>query len=393
MSEPSFPAAPPFIPPGSSAPTEGPASGSALDGSLGDSAPSSKVRGSAHGAPMDELEPPFAPKARTNVLLFFATVASVFYVGSAYAAGHFRLESFGQALAAAWIYAVPLMAILLAHEFGHYIAARIHKVPASLPYFLPLPILNPFGTLGAVIVMPERIRSRNALMDIGAAGPIAGMVVAIPLMALGIHLSEVVPSFDYGLVIHEGDSLLYWLLKRLVLGPMPEGYDIQTHPLALAAWVGFFVTFLNLFPYSQLDGGHIAYALLGERQNRFARWVRYAPLVLAVYNFAAHGVPAISAYLASGPSGNRELAYLAPIATSVNWVFLFGLLWFMSRRVGPGHPPVDDERLSPGRALVGIVSLVIFLLVFIPTPWMQAWLGPAPPATAEPEQASHARGR
>ncbi len=390
MSEPSFPP-PPFVPPSSA--HESPSSG--VSGAVGSSGASGDgATGAALSAPTDEAEaePPFAPKARTNVLLFFATVASVFYVGSAYAAGHFRLESFSQALAAAWIYAVPLMAILLAHEFGHYIAARIHKVPASLPYFLPLPILNPFGTLGAVIVMPERIRSRNALMDIGAAGPIAGMVVAIPLMALGIHLSEVVPNFDYGLVIHEGDSLLYWLLKRLVLGPMPEGHDIQTHPLALAAWVGFFVTFLNLFPYSQLDGGHIAFALFGERQNRFARWVRYAPLLLALYNFAAHGLPAIQAYLASGAAGSREAVYLAPLATSVNWVFLFGLLWFMSRRVGPGHPPVDDQHLSRGRVLVGAVSLVLFLLVFIPTPWMQAWLGPAP-ATAEPEQASHARDR
>src|SRR5690606_31735920 len=115
-------------------------------------------------------------------------------------------------------------------------AARIHGVPASLPYFLPLPILNPFGTLGAVIIMPERIKSRNALMDIGAAGPLAGMVVAIPLMIVGIRMSSLTPALDQGVVIYEGDNLLYWLLKRLALGELPPGYDIHTHPMALAAW-------------------------------------------------------------------------------------------------------------------------------------------------------------
>ncbi|MEZ4372832.1 MAG: site-2 protease family protein [Polyangiaceae bacterium] len=312
--------------------------------------------------------PPFAPKTRTNVLLFFATLASVFFVGSNYASAHFKIDSLLRSIGAAWIYALPLMAILLAHEFGHYIAARIHKVPASLPYFLPLPILNPFGTLGAVIVMPERIRSRNALMDIGAAGPLAGMVVAIPLMFIGIRLSDVTPGLNQGVVVYEGDSLLYWGLKRLALGELPPGYDIQTHPLALAAWVGFFVTFLNLFPISQLDGGHIAYALFGERQNRFARYFRFSPLILAVYNFVAHGLPAIQRYVANG---RKETLDLLPMGTIVNWVMLFLLLWFMTRKVGPGHPPVDDDQLSTGRKVVGVISLIVFILVFTPTPWLQ----------------------
>lgn len=310
---------------------------------------------------------PFAPNPVVNLVLFLATVASVFFVGGGYVAGHYGVESSLAAIGAAWIYAVPLLAILLAHEFGHYIAARIHRVPASLPYFLPLPILNPFGTLGAVIIMPERIRSRNALMDIGAAGPLAGMVVAIPLMILGIRMSSLVPAMDKGIVIYEGDSLLYWLLKRLTLGELPPGYDIQTHPLAIAAWVGFFVTFLNLFPFSQLDGGHIAYALFGERQNRFARWVRYAPLPLALYNFGAYGVPAIRRYLDNG----EDTLHLLPLGTAVNWLMLFGLLWLMTRRVGSDHPPVDDRGLSPGRKIVGLISLVVFVLVFTPTPWLQ----------------------
>src|SRR5690606_7442838 len=157
-----------------------------------------------------------------------------------------------------------------------------HRVPASLPYFLPVPIVW-FGTMGAIITMPERIRSRIALLDIGAAGPLAGMVVAIPTMVVGLRLSEVAPlgSDSY---IQEGQSLLYWAIKRVVLGPIPDGSDVHLHPTAFAAWGGFLITMINLLPWGQLDGGHIAYALLGEKQNALARWVRRSLLGLFAYN-------------------------------------------------------------------------------------------------------------
>src|SRR5450432_773501 len=207
-----------------------------------------------------------------NLLLFALTVPSVFLAGSmqvdptiAQALPKRLLEIWR-----GWPFAVPLLSILLAHEFGHYIAARIHRVPASLPYFIPLPKLSPFGTMSAIIAMSGRIRSRAALLDIGAAGPIAGMVLALPIMAFGLHCSSVGPnpSTNY---VQEGQSLLYLAMKRVFVGPIPTGMDVQLHPTAMAGWVGFLITMINLLPWGQLDGGHIATAYFGNRYGRFAR--------------------------------------------------------------------------------------------------------------------------
>jgi membrane-associated protease RseP (regulator of RpoE activity) len=192
------------------------------------------------------------------LLLYLATCGSVLWTGSGYANGHTpaTLGELGQG----WSYALSLMSILTCHEFGHYIAARRHGVAASLPYFLPLPLLSPFGTLGAVITMPP-IRGRNALLDVGAAGPLAGLALAIPVLWKGLSLSVVAPSLTSNYV-QEGKSVLYWLLQRAVWGPIPDGYDVVLHPMALAGWVGLFITMINLIPWGQLDGGHIAYRLL-----------------------------------------------------------------------------------------------------------------------------------
>src|SRR5690606_5249999 len=135
-----------------------------------------------------------------------------------------------------WPFAVPFLLILIFHEFGHWIAAQLHRVPASLPYFLPVPVVW-FGTMGAIITMPERIRSRSALLDIGAAGPLAGMMVAIPTMIIGLRMSEVAPLGNDP-YIQEGQSLLYVAVKWLVLGPIPAGWDVHLHPTAFAAWGG-----------------------------------------------------------------------------------------------------------------------------------------------------------
>jgi membrane-associated protease RseP (regulator of RpoE activity) len=298
----------------------------------------------------DATEVPSSPPAssrifdwRTNLALFLFTVAAVLLTG-------------GPAFAAA------LFAILLAHEFGHYIAARIHRVPASLPYFLPLPFVSPFGTLGAVILMPGRIRSRNALLDIGAAGPLAGMVVAIPMMLYGLSLSKVGPT-GTGEYIQEGQSLLYWALKAAVFGKIPSGSDVLLHPVAYGAWAGFFVTFLNLLPFGQLDGGHIAYALFGTRQDRAAGVIRYVPLVLAVYNYAR---PIIA-------HGSREgLRILASHhffdGPAVSWVVLFALLSVMRWFAGANHPPVDRVEFGSVRRAIAVGSLLLFLLLFMPTP-------------------------
>jgi membrane-associated protease RseP (regulator of RpoE activity) len=289
-------------------------------------------------------------------LLFVLTLLSTFWTGARFAG---VLPRSLDELWLGWTYAVPLMAILLCHELGHYFAARLHGVPASLPYFLPLPELSPFGTLGAVITMPERIRSRNALLDIGAAGPIAGLVVALPVLVLGLGLSSV-RAHATGSYIQEGQSLLYALLKRMVLGPIPDGQDVFLHPTAFAGWVGLFITMINLIPWGQLDGGHIAYALFGRLQNRAAPFVLAAVLALFVFNLFRFVAPVLS--------GASALPLDAAVGNSLFWLIWFVFLSLMRRFTGRGHPPFEPGLLSPRRRVVAAACLALFVLLCMPTP-------------------------
>ena len=291
-------------------------------------------------------------------LLFLATCASVLWTGAGMANEWRSPETLAE-LASGWVYAVPLMAILTCHELGHYIAARLHGVPASLPYFLPLPFVSPFGTLGAVIAMPERIRSRNALLDIGAAGPLAGMVVAVPVIVLGLSFSPVAAQ-STGYYVQEGQSLLYWMLKFLVKGSIPDGYDVMLHPTATAGWVGLFVTMINLLPWGQLDGGHIAFSLLGPMQNRIARAVRFAVLIFFLYNLFSFVGPVLT--------GRSYMPLDVAIGNSLTWLVWFGLLSLLGRMMGHDHPPCETGELSRLRRRVAIGCLALFVLLFMPTP-------------------------
>ena len=173
------------------------------------------------------------------------------------------------------------MAILLAHEFGPLLrGAASTKCRLRCPFFIPLPLLSPFGTMGAIIGMSGRIRSRNALLDIGAAGPLAGLVVALPVLLIGLAQSR--SRANAGHCAQEGQSLLYLLLKRVVARADPGRLGRLPEPTAFAGWVGLLVTMLNLMPFGQLDGGHIAYALFGEKQNAIARWLHGGLLLLFV---------------------------------------------------------------------------------------------------------------
>lgn len=291
-------------------------------------------------------------------LLFLATSGSVLWTGAGMVNDWQTPTSLAELLAG-WVYALPLMAILTCHEFGHYIAARLHGVPASLPYFLPLPVVSPFGTLGAVIGMPERIRSRNALLDIGAAGPLAGLCVALPVLVLGLALSPV-QAQSTGYYVQEGQSLLYWLLKLLVKGPMPAGHDVMLHPTATAGWVGLFVTMINLLPWGQLDGGHIAFAWLGPVQNRIARVVRFSVLLFFCYNLLSFVGPVLT--------GHSQMPLPLAIGNSLTWLVWFGLLSLLGRTMGHDHPPVEAGTLSPLRRRVAQGCLLLFILLFMPTP-------------------------
>ncbi len=285
-------------------------------------------------------------------MLFLATVPCVFLAGAQWGG--------------APQFAIPLLSILVAHEMGHYLAARWHREPASLPYFLPLPLLSPFGTLGAVIVAPERIRSRRALLDIGAAGPLAGMLLCVPLLIYGLTRSRVEP-LTAGEYWQEGQCILYWGLKRLVFGPIPAGHDVIIHPIAAAAWAGLFVTFLNLFPVAQLDGGHVAYALLGRHHRWVARTAALLIPGLVLYNLVVFGGPMVLAAWHHAEQPSRAWTTLQ--SAVLMWVVLLALVAWMRRRIGLEHPPVEDETpLGWGRVLVATFTLLLFVALFMPSP-------------------------
>lgn len=319
----------------------------------------------AEGRPASLLGAPSEPPGgegirwRKNAVLFGLTVFTVFLQGAL----QVQQPEGEWSILAGWTFAVPLLLILLFHEFGHWIAARIHRVPASLPFFIPLPPIFLLGTMGAIIVMPQRIRSRNALLDIGAAGPLAGLVVAIPALIIGLSLSEVHAIEGPG-YFQEGQSLLYWLLKRLVVGPIPPGHDVFLHETAFAGWAGLLVTMMNLLPWGQLDGGHVAYALLGERHHTIALWMRRGLLLVFGYNLVQFLLPELR--------GESQLGYGMAISNSTFWLMWFIVTGFLARLSGGyRHPPFEPGELSPGRRWVAIVTLLFFVLLFMPTPIAQ----------------------
>ncbi|MBN8611999.1 MAG: site-2 protease family protein [Deltaproteobacteria bacterium] len=301
---------------------------------------------------------------RTPILLFLATLITTSFVG-AEMHGLDPIEAFdlgpGQGLRAwmaGWDFALPLMSILLAHELGHYVAGRLHRVDISPPYFIPMP-LSLLGTMGAVIRMRGRIARRDALLDVGASGPLAGLAITLPVLIYGIATSPVEPLPESGSFIVEGRSLLYVGLLYALKGPIPEGHDIMLSATAFAGWAGLLVTMINLVPVGQLDGGHIAYALFGKDQDRYARMIRFALPAIALVTGAAYGVPAL---LAARPWAEVITEWMS----GLHWMVWFVVLTMLARLTGHEHPPTDDDSLSPTRRLVAIGTLVTFVLLFMP---------------------------
>lgn len=249
------------------------------------------------------------------LILFLATCGSTFLIGP-------------------W-YFVCLMTTLTAHELGHFFQAVRYRVPASLPYFIPMP-LSPFGTFGAVIFMEPGRGDRRALFDIGITGPIAGFFPAVAFSAIGLGLSEVGPIPEGVQIL--GEPLLFKGLSYLIFGPLPEGHDVMLHPIAYAGWVGIFITALNLIPIGQLDGGHVLYALLRKRAHYFS-----------------------TAMLMGAVVGMFVLQYWG-------WTLMLVLLALM----GPQHPPTqnDDVPLGAGRIILGWIALAFIIVGFTPTPFV-----------------------
>ncbi|MCD6498577.1 MAG: site-2 protease family protein [Deltaproteobacteria bacterium] len=319
-------------------------------------------------------EGPAGSRLWVHVVLFLTTCVTTTFWGAVYA---------GAGWATWWkglSYSAPLMGILLTHEMGHYLAARHHRIPASLPYFIPFPF--GLGTLGAVISMKGRIESRNALVDVGAAGPLAGFVVAVVVLLVGLSQSTVGTVPPGSSLATEGNSILYILLKFAVTGRyLPSGgLDVFLTPMALAGWIGFLVTMINLIPVGQLDGGHVAYAFFGERYQAFSRRLhRFLP-VMAVAVMAYVTIDALG-QIAPQPPNIVPAAYrLWPLVSwrsaltagffaGFPWLLWPGLLWLLSRTSGGiDHPPVGQDELTRGRRVIAWTVGLLFLLIFTPVP-------------------------
>jgi len=231
-------------------------------------------------------------------------------------------------------FALTLIIILLSHELSHYFTSKRHGVKATLPYFIPAPTI--IGTFGAFIKMKSPIVTRKALIDIGASGPIAGFIVSIVSTIAGLGMSEVVSIEHTKGSLGLGDSILFSFLSRLILGATPAEHDILLNPVAFAGWIGLFVTSINLIPVGQLDGGHIAYALLGERQIRLS-------FVLVIF------------------------MGLLGLLLWEGW-FVWAVLLLI---LGLRHPPVIywEVPLDSKRRFVGVLACLIFILTFIPVPF------------------------
>ena len=298
-----------------------------------------------------------------HLLLFLAALASALVAGG-FLAGTDVLGTRFREIGGSWFpvptglrfaglgtgvpFAIAFIGILLGHELGHYFAARRHRVPVSLPYFIPFPpYFSLVGTLGAFIRLRGPMIRRSVLFDIGVAGPLASFVLSLPVLAIGLNLSEVIPASDPGLYpflihfldqpIRIGSNVILHVAATLTLPGFDPGSTVILHPLAFAGWLGIFVTALNLIPLGQLDGGHILYAIAGPRQRAF---------------------------------GMAFVVLLLPLGLVWWGWWLWGGIALVLGRGKVAHPPVlmEEVPLGRGRTVLGWAAIALFILSFSPAP-------------------------
>src|SRR5215216_3406756 len=316
-----------------------------------------------------------------NIILFILTILSMMLtraeapLGAVPARDSSILLFLLQNILSGWPFALSMMGILFAHEMGHYIMCRYYKVPATLPYFLPAPLLSPLGTFGAFIMMRGIPKNKRVLFDVGVAGPIAGLVIAIPVLFIGLSLSHLGPigyAAQGASGFLEGNSLFYLFSKYVIFGkllpepvsmngmspfiywiqyfltshPIPfNGTDVMLHNVALAGWAGLLVTALNLVPVGTLDGGHVVYGLFGEKARRIFPVAIGALIVLSF-------LPVLF-----------TLSFGAFNFSWLLWIFI--LFWLGNVRT----QPLDDiTPLDGKRRAIGFFVLVLFVLLFTPIP-------------------------
>lgn len=270
---------------------------------------------------------------RINLVLFILTIFTTLLAGAIMEGVNPLKNPVG--IIHGWPFSVTLMLILGFHEFGHYYFARKHNVNATLPYFIPAPTF--IGTFGAFIKIKSPIYRKDALLQIGAAGPIAGFIVAVPALIIGLALSQIVEisSADIGITL--GDSILIKFLTVVIFPSLNSTQDVMLHPIAFAGWIGLLVTMLNLLPIGQLDGGHIAYAMLGRKYDKVSKFTLLALIPMGLL--------------------------------SLNWIVWAILILVLMRTTK--HPPVNDidVPLSDKNKKIGYICFAIFVLCFIPIPF------------------------
>jgi membrane-associated protease RseP (regulator of RpoE activity) len=328
-----------------------------------------------------QVEPPRRQRYLLHISLFLITFLTTTAAGALYVHGQAMGGPSGWRaifpITDGLAYSVPLLLILLSHEFGHFFVARAHGVDASLPFFIPLPPIFILGTMGAVISMRSS-EDRKKLIDIGAAGPLCGLLVAIPVILYGLSLSKV---GDMAGGYQEGNSLLYGLLKLMAKGAwLPDGrQDVFLHPTAWAGWAGLLVTMINLLPIGQLDGGHIATAYFGNGYQRFARTLhRLLPLgAITVFFWVFYLVRQEMSQ--SGLGWSRSIALGIAGGAALPWLVWFAMVAVIKRLSGGfDHPPVDDQPLPASRRLLFWVMVVVFVGIFMPVPFRAIMVGSAP---------------
>jgi membrane-associated protease RseP (regulator of RpoE activity) len=314
---------------------------------------------------MEESSSRAPRKAWLNGVLFVLTLVSTFSLGVLLSVSYVYPDSPSPAptqepgfwslldprvLALGGLYASVLMSILTGHELGHYLTCRRYGIAATLPYFIPGPTL--FGTFGAFIRIKSAVSLKRQWFDIGAAGPLAGFILALPALGFGLAFSKVVPAAASEGALELGEPLLLKLGTALLIGHVPAGSTILLHPVAFAGWAGLLVTFINLFPLGQLDGGHVAYALFGEKKKYVSAAALCAFIALGVF-FSYH-------WLIWGGIG---LLFILVVRLKRP-----GRLYRLAIRLR--HPQVLDEDvpLNRGRIIVGVLIILIFILSFIPDP-------------------------
>lgn len=281
-------------------------------------------------------------------MLFFLTVISTYFVGFLWAVNYVYagqdIENippltnldiiFNPVLnRLSLIYSLSLLIILLGHELGHYLTCKKYHIEATLPYFIPAPTL--IGTLGAFIRIKSPLTRRDELFDIGANGPLAGFILSVPALYIGLSLSKLTAVLPVENSIEFGEPWLLKALVRIIFGPLPANQQLILHPMAMAAWVGLLVTSFNLFPLGQLDGGHIFYSLFGDKVKKVSYIIVVLMIIMGVFFWAGWLI----------------------------WAVLILIL-------GLQHPPVawEPDHLPLKKQLLGFLVLIIFLVSFIPAP-------------------------